>query len=222
MRAARAGHLEQDDVGARRVNRSEFMCQNVTRDFRQYAGEFHAGGASAHDDEVQRVVAGAGKSPPFGQFKRKQNAAADFESVFDGLQARCVGLPVVVTEVGVRGAGSDHEIVVGKLLLGGFDDATDEIEVLDFFQQREDIGVAAEDCPDRSGDFAGGESSGGNLVEERLEGVVILAVDDGNFDRGARERARNVETAEAGADDQDARCFLAGHEHLLIRLRECP
>ncbi len=214
--------FEQDDVGARRVNGAEFMRQNVTRDFRQYSGEFHAGGASAHDDEVQRLIAGAGKSPPFGQFKRKQHAAADFERVFDGLQARSEGLPIIVTEVGVRGAGGDHQVVVGKLLLRCLYDAAGEVEVLDFLKQGDDIGVAAEDCPDRSGDFAGGEASGGDLVEQWLEGVVIFAVDDGDLNRGAGQRATDIQAAKAGANDHDARCFLAGHEHLLIRLRECP
>jgi hypothetical protein len=45
--------------------------------------------------------------------------------------------------------------------------------------------------------------SGGHLVEQRLEGVVDAAVDEGHAHGRVPQRARGADTGEAAADDDD-------------------
>ena len=45
------------------------------------------------------------------------------------------------------------------------------------------------------------ESSGGHLVEQRLEGVVVALVDDRDLDVAARQTLRRRKTPEACAHD---------------------
>ena len=54
--------------------------------------------------------------------------------------------------------------------------------------------------------MSAGDSAGGrDLVEERLEEVVVRAVDERDVDRGAAQGARGDEPAEAAAHDHDVR-----------------
>ena len=53
-----------------------------------------------------------------GALEGEQHAPADLERVLDRLQARRERRPLVVPEVGVRGAGGDDEVVVGELAVG--------------------------------------------------------------------------------------------------------
>jgi len=50
-----------------------------------------------------------------GQFEGQQNAAADFESVFDGLQTGRQRLPFRVAKVSMGGAGGDDQEVVNPV-----------------------------------------------------------------------------------------------------------
>jgi hypothetical protein len=51
------------------------------------------------------------------------------------------------------------------------------------------------------------------LIKQRLEGVVISAVDDSDSDGMVTELQRGVEASEASADDYDMRRGLAVHAH---------
>jgi hypothetical protein len=62
---------------------------------------------------------------------------------------------------------------------------------------------------DRRGYFSRRKSRGRYLIEQRLEGVMILAVDDGNAHRRAGQHLRRVESSEARADDYDTMCCLS-------------
>ncbi len=57
------------------------------------------------------------------------------------------------------------------------------------------------------GDFSGGEDGKGDLVEQRLEGVVVFAVDQRDVDRLIREAFGGVETAETASDNDHFRLF---------------
>ncbi len=93
------------------------MGQGVAADFGQGSGEFDSGGSAADDHKIKRF---AGDPPAdglaFGQFEGQQNAAADFERVFDGLEAGSESFPFVVAEIGVAGAGGDDQGIVRNFL----------------------------------------------------------------------------------------------------------
>ena len=84
-----------------------------------------------------------------------------------------------------------------------------EVEAADVGEQHARVGLAAQHAAQRRGDLALGEDAGGDLVEERLEQVVVGAVDEGDLDGRPSECLRRVEAAEASADDEDAMC--GGH-----------
>ena len=64
--------------------------------------------------------------------------------------------------------------------------------------------VAGKHAAQRRRDLALGEDAGRHLVEQRLEQVVVGAVDERDLDRRALQRLGRVEPAEATADDDDA------------------
>ena len=62
--------------------------------------------ATAPDGTAVRLLLRlAGGSLALRQFEGQEHAAADFKRVFDGLEAGGIGLPFVVAEVTVGGAG---------------------------------------------------------------------------------------------------------------------
>ncbi len=61
-----------------------------------------------------------------------------------------------------------------------------------------------EDAARREGDVVGVETGGGHLVQQRLEGVEVVGVDEGDVDRCVAEGLDRRQPAEAGADDDDA------------------
>ena len=62
------------------------------------------------------------------------------------------------------------------------------------------VGVV-QDVADGRGDLALGQDARGHLVQQRLEEMMVRAVDDGDAHRFALERPRGEEPAEATADD---------------------
>jgi len=122
-----------------------------------------------------------------------------------------------MAEIGMAGACGQDEVVVRNVGLGGLDHAPIEIEARGFCQQNFDVVVSAKNRANRRGDFSGGKTGGGYLVEKRLEGMVILAVDDGNLDRRFGQRLRRVQPSKAGAHNHYPRFYLAVHRPTSIR-----
>ena len=83
------------------------------------SGQLHACWPAAYDDEVEGRVPAALHHLALGQFKGQQDAAADLGGVFEGFEAWGERRPLGVGEVGVGGASSEDQIVVGELGSGG-------------------------------------------------------------------------------------------------------
>ena len=73
-------------------------------------------------------------------------------------------------------------------------------------QEDRGVGVPAEDAPQRLRDLARREGAGRDLVEQRLEQVVVAPVDQRQVDLGVALRSSpcGVQAAEPAADDDDA------------------
>jgi hypothetical protein len=54
---------------------------------------------------------------------------------------------------------------------------------------------------DGPGYFRGRERCGADLIQQRLEQMVIALIDDRELDVGSEQTLRNRQAAEAGADD---------------------
>ncbi len=147
--------FEEQNAGLLGVDLAKLVVQRVARDFGQRACEFDAGGAASDDDKLKRrfvlgVVLGGLILIivtiivlALGQFEGQQNAAADFQGVFNRLQTGREQFPLRVTEVSMSGAGSDHQKVVIEDILLGNDLVLFQLEIDCFFKQYFNIAVAS-------------------------------------------------------------------------------
>ena len=180
------------------------------RELGDRAGQLDAGGAAADDREREELAPRAHVGLAFGALEREEHAPPDLEGVLEVLQARSVDLPVVVTEVrGLRADGEDQPVVRERLLrlVVDVDHTCFEVDVRDVSEHDTHVAVAGEDGADRGSDLSGRETGHRHLVEERLEEVIVRAVDQRDVDVGPRERLGGFEPAEAASDDDDAFCF---------------
>ena len=124
------------------------------------------------------------------------------QRVLERLQARRVRLPLVVTEVGMARAGGDDQVVV-----------VDRVAVGQSTRGRSPSTRAPRRAArGRCGRGAGSSGSARDvarrkrrrrdLIQQRLEDVVIPPIEQRDRHVGAGARARR-ETAEAAADDHD-------------------
>jgi hypothetical protein len=117
---------------------------------------------------------------------------------------------LVVSEVALRDARRDDQKVVvenerAAFRSGEADPPLFGIDADDLGHGHGDVLLPAEDLADRGGDVAGREARGRHLVEQRLEKMVVLAVDDSDPHRRASQRSRRREAAEPPAQNHHAR-----------------
>ena len=117
-----------------------------------------------------------------------------------------IGAPVVVTEVGMVGAGRNEEGVVRERSPVGRDQPPPgDVDIGRLEEQDPDVVPTAEDGPERLGDVAGRDGPGGDLVEQRLEQVEIAPVDERHREEWiARKLAGGVQAGEAAAHHDGA------------------
>ena len=82
--------------------------------------------------------------------------------------------------------------------------AARNIDAGDRRQDHPCIGLDPDNAADRSSDVGGRQDRGGDLVQKRLEEVVVAAIDDGHLGRGPAEMQRGLQSAEPGAYNDDA------------------
>ena len=199
------GAFQQHDAGLRRVDASELLRQRVVRDFGHRAGHLDTGRPGADHDEGHPWFALCGARAALGVLESADHARSDRERIGERLQPRRVHGPVVVAEVAVRGTGGDDEMVVGqRLVFVEQHAARGHVEADDFGLQDRQVAaphLAAQRVADRCAHRRRAHAGGRDLVQQRLEQVVVGAVHERDFDIGLRQRAHRFEAAEAGADD---------------------
>ncbi len=190
--------IEQEHAAFGGVDVAKVVAHVELRDVADGAGELDAGGAAADDDEVERRVPALLEHLPLGQFEGQQHAAANFDGVFDGLEAGRERLPLIVAEVGVRGAGGENEVVVVEARAAGQRDLPrGGVDADDFVHQHLGVALVAQDGADGLGNVGRRQHGQRHLVEQRLKGVMIAAVDHGDIDGQAREAFGCVQAGKA-------------------------
>jgi hypothetical protein len=117
--------------------------------------------------------------------------------------------PLAVPEVRVRRTGRHDQVVVAELAFVQQRPARRGVDGAHVPEQHPAVALAAQDHADRRRDLRGREARRGDLVEQRLEHVVVLAVHERDVHGRAREPARGLQAGKAAADDDDV--FPAGH-----------
>ena len=86
-----------------------------------------------------------------------------------------------------------------------------EIEFVDFSEKNLDIAMFAYDPADRRGDFSGRQSGRCHLVQQRLEIMVISAVDQCDLYRKVGKAESCVQAAKSRSDNHNLRCRFEVH-----------
>ena len=103
-----------------------------------------------------------------------------------------------------HGAGRHDQVVIGeRVALGQLDAAFVEVETGDPVEAHACVVLGREDAAHREADVVAVEPCGGHLVEQRLERVVVPAVDDRHVDRGIRQRPGHCQAPEARSNHND-------------------
>ena len=125
------------------------------------------------------------------------------------LSPGAVGAPLVVPEVGVRGAARHDQVVVRQpLAVAGGTIREDElfagsIDRAHLGEEDLDVSLPPQDPADGRRDVAGRERGHRHLIEQRLEDVMIPAVENGEPNARAPQGAGGIKPAKAAADDDD-------------------
>ncbi len=113
-----------------------------------------------------------------------------------------------VEEVGLRARGNDDVVAGERLAVRCGDRPGLGVDPRHIELTHRDARVLGEDRADRPGDVGGSELGGGDLVQQRLELLVVVPVDQGHGHVVLGELLRARDAGEAGADDHD--CGLGG------------
>ena len=111
-----------------------------------------------------------------------------------------------------------HEVVVGERChLGELHLALVQVDRRDSRLVNSDVRLLLKEVAQGMSDRCGFEQGGRDLVEERLEGVVVVLVDEHDVDVGVLQLPCGAESRKASPEDQDARPLGLGitrHCHL--------
>ena len=201
--------VDQEHAHRRRVERAELAAQSADRELADLPRDLDAGRARADDDDRQPVSSLGGVGRGLGHLERAEDAAPELERVVDRLHARRMQRELVVAEVRLPGAGGDDQAVVRDLeVVTGerrrVHDPAIQVEAGHLGELDAHVLRPAQDVPQRRRDLTGREDAGRDLVQQRLEQVVVAAVDQRDVDRQLSEEAARRQPAEAAADDDDA------------------
>jgi hypothetical protein len=137
--------------------------------------------------------------------------------VLDGLHPWRVRRELVLAEVGVCGTARDDERVVGQLERppvrgGGQHHLVLEVQVVHVREQRAGVALLLDDAAQGRRDEPRRQDAGRDLVQQRLEQVVVGAVHHGDLDVVLlRQRPGDVEPPEPAAHDHDPVALVARH-----------
>jgi hypothetical protein len=107
-----------------------------------------------------------------------------------------------MSEVGVARAGGDDEVVVVEhVAVGQPDGAMSGVDGLRFSKEHAHVGRVPEDPAERRGDITRRQRSGRDLVEERLEQVVVVAIEQRDAHRVTAEHLGGHQASEATAEN---------------------
>ena len=195
--------------GPGRIDAPEVAGERVARDLGERSRHLDSGRPAADDDEGQPLPPCPVVFLALRLLERDERAAPYFERVLDRLEPRRVRLPVAVAEVRVRRAGREDQEVVAELGPVEAQPPGLGIDGRHLAEQHARVPLAAQDAADRRRDLRRRQAGRRDLVQQRLERVVVLAVDEREIDVLAREPARRLEAGEAAADDDDV--LARGH-----------
>src|SRR4030095_6470991 len=212
-----ASQIDQHDASRGRIDAAELTSQPLANQYGQGARHLDARGARTDEYERQQVAMGKWIFFGLGLLERLQDLVADRLRIREGLQTRRVRLELLVTEVAVRGAGGEDQGVVldrHSLALRTVDE--DQLPYLvdtnDLSHDHRRVLLPVQDLAKRCRDLRWRQGRNRNLVEQRLEEMVVGAIDQQDSNWRVAQRFRCSESSKSATDDDDERCAI-GHDN---------
>ena len=146
-----------------------------------------------------------------GFLKDMEQVIARCHSAFHILQLKAVLLDLLHAEEICLPAHGKDQIIIGNNRTIGLDIAGLKIDRRDLAHQEVDIVVPAEDRPQGIGDLRGDQAGNGHLVQQRLEEVIVMAVDNRDLHGRARQFLCSLQATESRADNDNMRNLLDVH-----------
>ena len=198
--------VEQHHPDLAGIDPPEAGAERALGELADLSGDLDAGRTGADDRHRQPARPLLGILAELGHLQRLQQPPPQAERIGEGLHAGRVGGQLVVAEVREPGARGDDQAVVRNgdrraVRALGTNHPRLQVEAGDLGQHHRRVALVPQDVPQRRGDLPFGEDACRDLVEQRLEQVVGLAIDEGDVDRRPAERARREQAAEASAHD---------------------
>jgi len=144
--------------------------------------------------------------PPLASSKASKTRRG-FNRVFHCLKSGGERYPFIMAEISMTSPGSDDQGIVANFLIVRLHDPSLQVEPRDLASALRYFSAAAEwigwlcNLP--------GTDRCRHLIQQRLEGVKILPINDGDFRVRARQRLGRVQAAEARSCDHHPMCNLA-------------
>ncbi len=153
-------------------------------EFDERSGHLDAGRAGADQDKGQQALAYLGIRHGFRLFEGEQHAAADRCGVVDRFEARGQPRPVIMAEIGVLRPGRQDQIIVALVRPKAcLDPPRCHVDADHLVEQHRGVPLIAQNRPDRLRNIGRRQCRCRYLVEQRLEQMVIAAVDHRHIDR---------------------------------------
>ncbi len=199
---ARSG-LDQQHPRLARVDVPELIRQGHVGKLGDGAGELDAGGAAADDHEGEPCAAQRLVGLALGALEGEQDAPPDRGCILERFQRRARKAP---TRRGRNRRGARRSRARASRSRSArrpraAPRGRPHRLPTTVPSKRGDVLAPAKQLADRPGDLRGGQRGGPDLVEQRLEEMMIALIDDGDAHARALESLRDGESAEAAADD---------------------
>ena len=198
------GRLDEDDASLAQVDAREVAAKYPREQFGEPAGELHACGSAADDHDVEQTVLDP-EWVAVGSLHAGEDVRPDLDRISHRLQPERVLRHAGHAE-GVRDrTRRQDEMVVGEApTVVEVDKSFIEVNAGDRADHHRGVALPVEDPSRRVRDVVSIESRRGDLIEQRLERVVVSLVDEHDLHREAPQRLRRREAAESRPDDHDS------------------
>ena len=195
---------EQDAHPARETRK--VAGNDVSSHLTEHAGQLDAGRTAADHDEAEQRLAQARVFRLGRAFEAAEDVVAQRDGVLDMMQRKRAGFGVGVAVVLGRAARRDDQLVVSEAFaVRELQRARGEVDPLHVGHPEARVRQPAQDRAHRVAHVLRGQPRRRHLVQQRQEGVVVLAIDDQHVDGGVAQTAGHREPAEARADHDHAR-----------------
>ncbi len=191
---------------------AELVAQGVPGDFGQGAGQLHPGRPAADHGEAQPCRLARRVGLGLGALEGQEQLAAQRDGIVQCLQAGSIGGPLVVAEVSMCGPGAQQQGVVTNLAAIGQGDLPGLlVDCGHLAQPHFHVALVAEDVAQWRGDIRCGQAGGGDLVQQRLEQVMVATVHQSDADAAVGQGPGGPQAGKAAADDDQVGQGVAGH-----------